>query len=693
MVKSRRRHLVFAVFFTLSFVLLTGTAQTQGPTPPDRVVSWADAIWINGKIITLDDRAISSNPGTIAQAMAVRDGKILAVGTNEEITRLKGPNTKVFDLKGKTVLPGIVESHVHSQSTMRRMFEKEFTPPGLHIGIRVEATPEETLKKVQRELRQVSAQRNEWVFVRLHPNPKAGVPDIAAVSAWVTTRRPEDQKIKTEDLTRLLPQNPATLESGRGPSMARAGEVIRVERTPAGELRVTKIRGGSSHHEGGSSHHQGESSSYAEEEDDPPGYHSHRIVLLNRLALELSEKKIPRFGQLISSFEEIPNAGERGMFGASPVVSGWIETMFLAGVPTPKMAQMFKAVLHRFSSAGITAFGSRIDTGAQISAYYYLLREEGRLPVRYAYSMEMHRGLIPADFTISLYPLIGATWKPMKQSPWLWRHGVSSEGAWDSVQRGCFGPDLEAPEAVRKRQACPAGWRGEPGSKADARALFEALKSGWRIIGLHGVGSHGLRLFSQLVEEAIKESPNLSLETVRKMRLGMAHGTVAGKVPEVIDRMKHYNIYVPINVKRALEDEPEGLIKNYGPGALRFLAPVKSLLQAGVKVVGEAEESMPDPRTYFEVLDTYVRREVGGKKWVLEEGVDRVTALKLFTLRSAEFLHAEDLIGSLEPGKLADFIVIERDYLAGPDEEISKNKVLLTVVGGEIVYRDTRFSL
>ena len=72
--------------------------------------------------------------------------------------------------------------------------------------------------------------------------------------------------------------------------------------------------------------------------------------------------------------------------------------------------------------------------------------------------------------------------------------------------------------------------------------------------------------------------------------------------------------------------------------------------------------------------------------WVPEEGVDRVTALKLITFRSAEFLHAEDKVGSLEPGKLADYVIVENDFLKAKQSNIRDNRVLATAIDGIIEY-------
>ena len=67
----------------------------------------ADTVLYNGKILTVDSNF------TIAQAVAVRGNRITAVGTNDEVLRLAGPNTLRIDLKGKTVTPGLINTHVH----------------------------------------------------------------------------------------------------------------------------------------------------------------------------------------------------------------------------------------------------------------------------------------------------------------------------------------------------------------------------------------------------------------------------------------------------------------------------------------------------------------------------------------------------------------------------------------------------
>ena len=66
----------------------------------------ADTILLNGKIVTYD--------AAPAEALAVRDGRIAAIGRSADIRALAGPGTRVIDLGGRTVIPGLIDSHIHA---------------------------------------------------------------------------------------------------------------------------------------------------------------------------------------------------------------------------------------------------------------------------------------------------------------------------------------------------------------------------------------------------------------------------------------------------------------------------------------------------------------------------------------------------------------------------------------------------
>ena len=107
----KKTTLLFILFLLARGWISDATAQV-----PSALIVYPNLLIHNGKIVTVDDKTTATNVGTIVEAMAVRDGKILALGSNQEILALKGPQTQVIDLKGRTVLPGIIDTHSHLQS-------------------------------------------------------------------------------------------------------------------------------------------------------------------------------------------------------------------------------------------------------------------------------------------------------------------------------------------------------------------------------------------------------------------------------------------------------------------------------------------------------------------------------------------------------------------------------------------------
>jgi predicted amidohydrolase YtcJ len=79
-------------------------------------LGYPQLIVYNGKIVTMDDASFEARVGAIVQAMAIRDGKILATGSNAEVRAIAGPKTRSIDLKQRTVLPGLISTHEHPTS-------------------------------------------------------------------------------------------------------------------------------------------------------------------------------------------------------------------------------------------------------------------------------------------------------------------------------------------------------------------------------------------------------------------------------------------------------------------------------------------------------------------------------------------------------------------------------------------------
>src|SRR3990172_905537 len=111
-VAMKRRRLAFLGISLLGLLISAAAAQEQ-LTVPAAIVAFPDMILYNGKIVTMDDTSQGPSPGRIFQAIAFRDRKIQALGSDAEILSYAGPKTEKINLGGKTAIPGIVDSHTH----------------------------------------------------------------------------------------------------------------------------------------------------------------------------------------------------------------------------------------------------------------------------------------------------------------------------------------------------------------------------------------------------------------------------------------------------------------------------------------------------------------------------------------------------------------------------------------------------
>lgn len=188
-------------------------AQNAASSVPAQLIQWPDTIYTNVKIITFNDTKVNDNPGSIVQAMAVRDGIIVGLGSTEEVMRLRGKDTKVVDLQGKVMLPGFVHSHNHIQGPAEQksfdIFNLSQLTAGYYLDTGVEWTADEIKEKVKKalaDLRQkVKVAESEWIGIQLFPDAKKGFPSIATVSNLMGTYKEADAEIAQADLDKLVP--------------------------------------------------------------------------------------------------------------------------------------------------------------------------------------------------------------------------------------------------------------------------------------------------------------------------------------------------------------------------------------------------------------------------------------------------------------------------------------------------------
>ena len=198
-------------------------AQSVDSLPPE-VLRYADVIYVNAHIVTLDNHEMNPDPGSIVQAMAVRDEVIIGLGSDRQMRRMAGPETKVVDLQGKTVLPGIVESHVHPMGTSERFAREEFhlrnTPEGYVLRMDIGATTDETMARVAEAmallLEHATPTPEEWLNIELLHAPELGFATPASVSTLMSAPQMTDVRITKADITEIVPNYPLVLSSATG---------------------------------------------------------------------------------------------------------------------------------------------------------------------------------------------------------------------------------------------------------------------------------------------------------------------------------------------------------------------------------------------------------------------------------------------------------------------------------------------
>lgn len=113
------------------------------------------------------------------------------------------------------------------------------------------------------------------------------------------------------------------------------------------------------------------------------------------------------------------------------------------------------------------------------------------------------------------------------------------------------------------------------------------------------------------------------------------------------------------------------------------------MLDAGLKVTFESDR---DVYVWYDLEILMTRKDRSGKVWGPQEAVDRVTALKMITRWAAEYVLKPDRLGSIEPGKLADLVVLDKDYMTIPAEDISELRPRMTMLDGKIVFLHPEFA-
>ena len=156
------------------FAVSAGVSQDQ-VTVPRAIVAYPDMVLYNGKIMTMDDISPSTSPGSVVEAIALRDKKIMALGTDTEMLSYAGPETEKMDLKGRTVVPGVVDPHTHIHNNYMSAWLEE-NPQAIESMGRTFSVGGSTVEDLKRGIELVLRERmgdapeGQWAFINLPTN-------------------------------------------------------------------------------------------------------------------------------------------------------------------------------------------------------------------------------------------------------------------------------------------------------------------------------------------------------------------------------------------------------------------------------------------------------------------------------------------------------------------------------------------
>jgi predicted amidohydrolase YtcJ len=597
-------------------VLAAVVAALAGPAPavfaqnlPPEVLNYADIVMYNGAVLTMDR---DTPDFTVAQAVAVRDGRILAVGDTNTIMRMAGPQTRKIDLTGKAVMPGVIDTHSHPNRYALGHYQQEFLPKylqwlkeqNIHTGS-VQWEKGKTAALAQLKAIVAKAEPDDIVYVGSRGNPVVM------------------NEIKLADLDAVAPNH---------------------------DLFV--------------------------------GIGNEMWGLVNSRMLK---KLTDTYGEGLAGIRKDANGNPTGLlFGTAGSVVGY---ELFPQTPPELLAPIFAKELEEWASIGVTTLSSRFK-GTEISAYSQLARE-GKLPIRIPFTHEIARWNPTFERDMKrLGNIQNYGISDPETGEWIWLIGLSVGIPDGSPPGGGGAAGGDVCSDLKKRERFPDDsfyetngicYWDQPGDPTKETVLV-ANRYGYRIAGVHTFGDKGLEIMMDTYAQAAKEKDWTAPPAAD-------HGLMIS--PEVIKKTDAADAMWSLQVPMFYGRRTSIVSRVFGEDiAHKWSMPVKSLMDAGVKVTYGAD-THDDSRAPMHSLQVLVTREThDGRVWGANERIDRRRALLMLTRFGAEYVLKADQIGSIEKGKLADLIVLDKNPLDPklPDTQLKDIKVLETFIGGKVAW-------
>jgi hypothetical protein len=573
----------------------------------------------NGKIVTVDANF------SIAQAVAITGNRISAVGSDADVLATAGPSTQKIDLKGRTVTPGLVDTHRHmyaySEGAHGGMFESEDLNR-FPVDWSAVRTKEDVLNQVRGVMERYKFEPGRWVYLT---NRVSFMGNDASPLEFAKILYDE---LNQWELDKVTPNNPVLMSLG-----------------------IPDFNG----------------------------------FLLNKKAMDW----------VMANHGDFVKQNGRFWVDAAGRPDGHLEppaSRIVLPYTYDRKAEVLGAIYQKdmaeASTMGLTSVATRMPKDSL--AAYKMLESQGKLTYRIGY------GIIEAFGNVDLSKTDlknqGRQIGSGTDKIWITSigptaiDGASSRQCTDQKRTGTFTPidswfpsgqchtDIEYKGSARRAAPIQKNYFGD--------WVMASGRDGVRFANTHVAGDRANSNMLNFVERLQQEYGKDSTKNWAFDHCGMVN-------PKDFPRMARLGVtvscYVLLSVNGAVNME-----RAYGTQvANTFPSPLKSMLDAGVKVVLES-----DSNSYLwdDIEAAVNRKDRSGKVWGPQDRVDRATALKMITRWAGDYFLKGDQIGSIEKGKFADLIVLDKDYMTVPEDNIGDIRPQLTVFDGRIVFVHPAFA-
>jgi predicted amidohydrolase YtcJ len=527
----------------------------------------ADLVLLNGRVITVNSKMPR------AEAVAVKDGKIVGVGTDRAIRRLVGRGTRIIDLKGMAVLPGFIDAHNHLWGFGVALSQVDCRSP-----------PVKSVKEIVEKIGERAAKTPE--------------------GRWVVGWGYDDTKLEERrhpnrwDLDTVAPSNPVMIRRTCGHTcvvnsraLERVGYRADTPQPEGGEIEKDQKTG------------------------EPTG-----------VLRETAMKPVNDLARVFS-VEELMEAIKLGQ--------------------------------ERLLSEGITSCHEAGLDAKTVKAYQNLLAS-GQLKVRVYMMVQVD--LLSQIVETGLVTGFGNEWLRIGSIKMMMDGGMGGKTAalYEPYEGTCDNRGIIYMSQERLNEL-----------------VKKAHEAGFQI-AIHAIGDRAIDVSLNALEAALRAAPR------KDHRHRIEHCGLS--TPAITERLVRLGV-IPVGQPPFLFNIGDSFLSNLGADRIRWTYPFRTWLDKNIPAPGSSDRPVVLGAPLLGIWACVNRKTERGRVLAEEERITPEEAIKMYTLNAAFASFEEETKGSIEPGKLADLVVLSADPCEVPVDEIKSIKIEMTIVGGSVAYQ------